>query len=156
MAASERRFRAVFEGAAIGIAIIGLDGNKLVAVISGYFVRTRCGPCLSFTMFAHRMGYFSDWAMPRAAALSQAWLFAREQLSKTIIAGHACSDAEKQFLPQPLNLRVPRAARRRQTIELGGLAKHLLQRRQPWFLLAAFPVVRGECGRWPQVRRDLN
>jgi hypothetical protein len=56
MAASERRFRAVFEGAAIGIAIIGLDGNKLVAVISRYFVRTRCGPCLSFTMSAHRMG----------------------------------------------------------------------------------------------------
>jgi two-component system, sensor histidine kinase and response regulator len=36
MAASERRFRAVFEGAAIGIAIIGLDGNKLVAVNPAY------------------------------------------------------------------------------------------------------------------------
>jgi hypothetical protein len=86
----------------MGIAIIGPDGNKLVAVISRYSARTLCGPCLSFTMFAmfaHRMGYFRDWAMPRAAALSQAWLFAREQLSKTIIAGHACSDAEKQFLP---------------------------------------------------------
>jgi two-component system sensor histidine kinase/response regulator len=36
MAASEGRFRAVFEGAAIGIAIIGLDGNKLVAVNPAY------------------------------------------------------------------------------------------------------------------------
>jgi two-component system, sensor histidine kinase and response regulator len=36
MAASERRFCAVFEGAAIGIAIIGLDGNKLVAVNPAY------------------------------------------------------------------------------------------------------------------------
>lgn len=107
-------------------------------------------------MFAHRTGYFSDWAMPRAAALSQAWLFAREQLSKTIIAGHACSDARKKFLLRAPKFACPRVARRRKTIELGGLAKRLLQRRQPWFLLAAFPLVRGECGRWPQVQRDLN
>jgi two-component system, sensor histidine kinase and response regulator len=36
MAASERRFRAVFEGAAIGIAIIELDGGKFVAVNPAY------------------------------------------------------------------------------------------------------------------------
>jgi len=36
MADSERRFRAVFEGAAIGIAILGLDGDKLVAVNPAY------------------------------------------------------------------------------------------------------------------------
>jgi PAS domain S-box-containing protein len=36
LAASEQRFRAVFEGSAIGIAIIELDGSKLVAVNPAY------------------------------------------------------------------------------------------------------------------------
>src|SRR6202011_346309 len=36
LAASEQRFRAVFEGADIGIAIIELDGSKLVAVNPAY------------------------------------------------------------------------------------------------------------------------
>ena len=36
LAASEQRFRAVFKGAAIGIAIIELDGSKLVAVNPAY------------------------------------------------------------------------------------------------------------------------
>jgi len=36
LAASEQRFRAVFEGAAIGIAIIELDGSKIVAVNPAY------------------------------------------------------------------------------------------------------------------------
>jgi two-component system sensor histidine kinase/response regulator len=36
LAASEQRFRAVFEGAAIGIAIIELNGSKLVAVNPAY------------------------------------------------------------------------------------------------------------------------
>jgi len=36
LAASEQRFRAVFEGAAIGIAIIETGGNKLVAVNPAY------------------------------------------------------------------------------------------------------------------------
>jgi PAS domain S-box-containing protein len=36
LAASERRFRGVFEGAAIGIAVIELGGNKIVAVNPAY------------------------------------------------------------------------------------------------------------------------
>ena len=36
LAASEQRFRAVFEGSAIGIAIIELDGSKIVAVNPAY------------------------------------------------------------------------------------------------------------------------
>jgi PAS domain S-box-containing protein len=36
LAASEQRFRAVFEGAAIGIAIIEIGGNKIVAVNPAY------------------------------------------------------------------------------------------------------------------------
>jgi hypothetical protein len=62
-----------------------------------------CGEALMEVITSNRIPqagifYFSDWVMPRAAALSQTWLFAREQLSKTIIAGHACSDARKTII----------------------------------------------------------
>jgi len=44
LAASEQRFRAVFEGAAIGIAIIELDGSKIVAVNPAYRKMLGCTP----------------------------------------------------------------------------------------------------------------
>jgi hypothetical protein len=61
-----------------------------------------CGEALLEVITSSRIpqaGIFPSTAVNSSTdGVAQAWLFAREQLSKTIIAGHACSDAEKTIL----------------------------------------------------------
>jgi two-component system, sensor histidine kinase and response regulator len=59
LAASEQRFRAVFEGAAIGIAIIELNGSKIVAVNPAYRKMLGCT-----VQEMQTVGIFDDLTFP--------------------------------------------------------------------------------------------